>query len=79
MLNNYLFEKFERKWQLKKIKRKNMTIAYRSKVYFKGRRFICCSRKTKKEAELDESNQKREFLKGNYLNETNKSLDGRSS
>jgi len=56
-----------------------MTIAYRSKVYFKGRRFICCSRKTKKEAELDESNQKREFLKGNYLNETNKSLDGRSS
>lgn len=60
---------------IEKIKRKNIIIAYRSKVYFKGKRYVGSNRKTRKEAELDEVNQRREFLTGNYLEETNKTLD----
>ncbi|BAK94237.1 site-specific integrase [Tetragenococcus halophilus] len=60
---------------IEKIKHKNIKATYRSKVYFKGKRYLGVHRKTKKEAELDEINQKKEFLTGEYSKETNKTLD----
>lgn len=52
-----------------------VVVSYRAKVYYKGKRFIGNRRSTKKEAELDEINKKRDLLTGNYLDETKKTLD----
>ncbi|MBO0456899.1 site-specific integrase [Enterococcus hulanensis] len=60
---------------VEKIYRKKHIVAYRSNVYYKSRRYLGERRKTKKEAELDEVNQKRDFLTGSYFEETKRSLD----
>lgn len=50
-------------------------VAYRSNVYYKGQRYVGKRRKTKEEAELDEVEQKRALLTGEYVEETRKTLN----
>ena len=60
---------------IERIRKNGKVVAYRSNVYYKGRRYIGKRRQTKKEAELDELEQKRDLLTGNHFEETNKTLN----
>lgn len=60
---------------VEKVKEKGIVVAYRSNVYYKGKRYIGTRRQSKKEAELDELEQRRDLLTGNHLEETRKTLD----
>lgn len=60
---------------VEKLKENGIVVAYRSNVYYKGKRFIGKRRHSKKEAELDELEQKRDLLTGNYFEESHKTLD----
>ena len=60
---------------IEKIKEKGIIVAYRSNVYHEGKRFIGPRRHSKKEAELDELEQKRDLLTGNYFEESRKTFD----
>lgn len=60
---------------IEKIKLKGNQTVYRSNVYYKGHRYIGSRRETKKEAEIDEINQKRDLLTGNYHEDSRKTLD----
>src|SRR5699024_12210653 len=60
---------------VEKIKEKGIVVAYRSNVHYKGKRYIGIRRQSKEEAELDELEQKRDLLTGNYLEESRKTLD----
>ncbi|MBB6449774.1 integrase [Geomicrobium halophilum] len=59
---------------IEKIKENGIVVAYRSNVYYKGRRYIGARRHSKKEADLDEAEQKRDLLTGNHLEESRKTL-----
>ncbi|QDI91947.1 hypothetical protein EPH95_12805 [Salicibibacter halophilus] len=59
---------------IEKIKEKGMVVAYLSNVYYKGRRYIGARRHSKKEADLDGAEQKRDLLTGNHLEESRKTL-----
>ncbi|WP_185819931.1 tyrosine-type recombinase/integrase [Salibacterium salarium] len=59
---------------IEKIKENGIVVAYRSNVYYKGRRYIGTRRQSKKEADLDEVEQKRDLLTGNHLEESRKTL-----
>ncbi len=60
---------------VEKNKEKGIVVAYRSNVYYKGKRYLGARRNSKKEAELDELEQKRDLLTGNHLEESRKTLD----
>ncbi|HLR23459.1 MAG TPA: site-specific integrase [Pseudogracilibacillus sp.] len=60
---------------IEKLKEKGIIVAYRSNVYYKGKRYTGTRRQSKKEAELDELEQKRDLLTGNHLEESQKTLD----
>lgn len=60
---------------VEKIKEKGIVVAYRSNVHYKGKRYIGKRRQLKEEAELDELEQKRDLLTGNYLEESRKTLE----
>lgn len=60
---------------IEKIKENGVVVAYRSNVYYKGKRYIGTRRSSKKEAELDELEQRRDLLTGNHLEESRKTLD----
>src|SRR5699024_12654054 len=60
---------------IEKHKEKGIIVAYRSNVYYKGKRYTGTRRKSKKEAELDELEQKTDLLTGNHLQESKKTLD----
>src|SRR5690625_8032243 len=59
---------------VEKIKEKGVVVAYRSNVHYKGKRYIGIRRQSKEEAELDELEQRRDLLTGNYLEESRKTL-----
>src|SRR5699024_7506290 len=60
---------------IEKLKEKGIIVEYRSNVYYKGKRYTGTRRQSKKEAELDELEQKRDLLTGNHLEESQKTLD----
>src|SRR5699024_1916952 len=60
---------------IEKLKEKGIIVAYRANVYYKGKRYTGTRRQSKKEAELDELEQKRDLLTGNHLEESQKTLD----
>lgn len=60
---------------IEKIKKNGKVVAYRSNIYYKGKRILGVRRKTKKEAELDEVTQKKEVLTGKYIETSRKVLD----
>lgn len=57
------------------LKNRDQSVSYRANVYFDGKRYVGSRRRSKKEAELDEINQKRELLTGTYLEETKKTVE----
>ncbi|QXE01910.1 site-specific integrase [Terribacillus sp. DMT04] len=60
---------------IEKIKENGIVVAYRSNVYYKGKRYIGTRRRLKREAEFDELEQKRDLLTGNHLVESRKTLE----
>src|SRR5699024_2075920 len=62
---------------IEKLKEKGIIVAYRSNVYYKGKQNTGTRRQSKKEAELDELEKKRDLLTCNHLKESQKRLDDR--
>src|SRR5699024_12535680 len=59
---------------IEKLKEKGIIVAYRSKVYYKGKRYTGTRRQSKKEAELEEREEKIDKLTGKNLEEAQKAL-----